>query len=339
MDINNLTDCIRTQGKFTETFLPTGSAKFLDRNFSILPYLCELLKNANDSTIDPLLVKPEPFDVTPYTDVSGLTAIGDPRFSLGSVLSATYVNFLPRMIAQTELKQSGGTQVIDNYICDSDGVPIKESETIPILLSLDLTGQKPYNYGAVYIPPLSAGTTLDQLLEPIQPQEIEFFVLNNIKIAIESTAENFVNFIGLYFPDWTASLYEYTTPPVFMVQLNRVDPATANPETVFLKFHLDSIKPVANLLNLKTITYCQGAPQSQGPAQTKAIADIPLDYNDAMSSGQAGKATYDYIMANYHLTTQNSYATLFASPQSMQTYFDTINNTNASTVICAVSSL
>ena len=339
MNIDNLTDCIRTQGKFTETFLPTGSAKFLDRNFSILPYLCELLKNANDSTIDPLLVKAEPFDITPYTDVSGLTAIGDPRFSLGSVLSATYVNFLPRMIAQTELKQSGGTQVIDNYICDSDGVPIKESETIPILLSLDLTGQKPYNYGAIYVPPLSAGTTLDQLLEPIQAQEIEFFVLNSIKVAIESTAENFVNFIGLYFAEWTASLYEYTTPSVFMVQLDRVNPATKSPETAFLKFHVDSIKPVANLLHLKTITYCQGSPQPIGPAQSKAIAEVPLDYNDAMASDKAGKATYDYIMANYLVTNENSFATLFASPQSMQTYFNTINNTNASTVVCAVSSL
>ena len=337
MNIDNLTDCIRTQGKFTETFLPTGSAKFLDRNFSILPFLCELLKNANDSTIDPVIVPPPEFDITPYTDVSPLTAIGDPRISLGAVLSATYVNFLPRMIAQTELKQSGGTQVIDNYICDSDGNQIKKSETVPILLSLDLKGEKPYNYGAIYIPPLS-GTTLDDLLEPIMPQEIEFFVLNRIKVAIESTAENFVNFINKYFSGWKITLNQYTNPPIFIVTLKHFNTTKNRDETVFLRFHTDSIKPVANLLNIRNLNYCTSA-TSESPAQIKAFVDPVLDYNDAFSSPNALLATYNYIIANYMQTKDNLYSTIFSSPSSVNNYYKSIQASSTSTTTCAVSSI
>lgn len=337
---DNLQDCINTQGKFTDTFLPTGSAKFLDRNFSILPFLCELLKNANDSTIDPLLVKPPEFDITPYTDVSGLTAIGDPRFSLGAVMSATYVNFLPRMIAQTEMFNSGGTQVIDNYICDSDGNPIKQSETLPILLSLDLTGQKPYNYGAIYVPPLSAGTTLEHLLTPIQPQEIEFFVLSNIKTAIESTAQNFVNFIYRFFGDWSSTLYLYSNPSTFMVELQKNNPSTNSIEKVFLKFHSDSVDSVAKLLGKTTIVNCLGVPQIDSIAASRAYSDIPLDYNDAFSSPTSLTATYNYIMANYLENNDNKYSKLFADPASLQAYYNqTVANVSGNTSVCAVSSL
>jgi hypothetical protein len=44
------------------------------------------------------------------------------------------------MITQVEVKAAGGSQVINNYICDPDGNPIKESMTIPVLTTVGTGG-------------------------------------------------------------------------------------------------------------------------------------------------------------------------------------------------------
>ena len=151
---------------------PIGSAQHLDPNYNILPFLCDLLTMATDPNATGLFTNPvTPFDITPFTNFSALTAVGDPRVSLGEAMTQTYINFLPRMITQTEVRQAGGSQVIDNYICTADGTPIKQSQTSHALLSLDLTGQKAYQYGAITVPPVSA--TFEELMKPIDPKEFK----------------------------------------------------------------------------------------------------------------------------------------------------------------------
>lgn len=243
-DINQDIYCNTNQ--LNPSFFPVGSAAFQNRNFDMLPFLCDLLKNAGNESINPVLVPPKEFDITPYTDFSPLTAIGDPRVSLGHTLSATFVNFLPRIITQTEVMQNGGTQVIDNYICNGDGTPIKQSATVPILLSLDLTGQKPYKWGAVTVPPISA--TFEQLMQKITGPEVIDFTLNYIKQGKMDDANAFVDFINKYFISngWqVSSLIGDKAPVCLIVKL------TDNiGDVVYLKYYNDTSSQVSDLLNV-----------------------------------------------------------------------------------------
>jgi hypothetical protein len=48
------------------------------------------------------------------------------------MMSAAFTKYLPKIMAYTEIAQAGGCQVIDEYICDSDGNKIKKlSSTCP----------------------------------------------------------------------------------------------------------------------------------------------------------------------------------------------------------------
>ena len=109
-----------------------NSAKFLDPTFDIKSFLCEVLKLTDLPNVDPVLKKPVEEFYLQKTDYSGLTAVGDPRVPLGLVLSAGFINFMPRNIVFSETMKYGAAQVINDYICDSDGNPIKVSTSTNI---------------------------------------------------------------------------------------------------------------------------------------------------------------------------------------------------------------
>jgi hypothetical protein len=328
-------DFICNTGKLDTTLFPVGS-NF--RSFNTLAFLCDLLKNANDESISPILVPPPPeFDITPYTDFSGLTGIGDTRASLGDTLSATFVNFLPRMIVQTEIKQNGGSQIVNNYICNADGVPIKESSTIPAILSIDLTGQKPYNYGAIYVPPISA--TVEELTRPIDPQEVRDFVNKYIYNNRVKHAEDFVKFLNLNFDEnWTITLNQYKIPPAFMVKLNNI----VNNQTVYLKYYDDMIEKVACLLYIKTLTYNMGITHADSTAEIAAFTDPVLDYNAAINNSDEMMTLRETIKQKYTTTPDLLFSkmydygvdptTLFTHITSTQTLYSTA--TGISSVGC-----
>lgn len=102
-----------------------SSAKFLDPNFDVKSFLCEVLKLVDIPNISPILSEQEINYYPQRTDFSGLSAVGDPRVSLGLSISAGYTNFMPRNIVYAETYKYGGARVINNYICDKDGNPIK----------------------------------------------------------------------------------------------------------------------------------------------------------------------------------------------------------------------
>ncbi len=238
------------------SLFPSGSANFLNPNFNILPYLCQLLKVANDETIDPILVEPPEFDITPFTDFSGLASVGDPRASLGLALSATFINFLPRIITQTELLQSGGSQIIDNYICDQDGNPIKESKVLPALLSLDLSGNKPYRYGALEIPPITV--SLEELLRPITPDEVKNFVNSFVQGSKNNNSDYLVQFLNTWFlfdSRWRPSLHSMLNGGMFFIKLEFYETPTSSnyQKFLYLKYYEDEKDQLGCALNISNI--------------------------------------------------------------------------------------
>jgi hypothetical protein len=136
----------------------TNSSKLLDPDFDIKGFICEVLKVVNLPDISPVLNEPDPFYI-PSQDFSTLLTVGDPRMPLGMVLSASYLNFLPRNIVKVEADKYGGTQVIDGIICNDDGVPVKQK-------TLDSFSDKDSNEKEIYV----RGILDDPDLKNIYPQ-------------------------------------------------------------------------------------------------------------------------------------------------------------------------
>jgi hypothetical protein len=307
---------------FDSTLFPVGSANFMNRSYNILPFLCNLLQYANDETVSPVIVEPQEFDITPFTDFTGLTAVGDPRVSLGETMSATFINFLPRMIAQTEVMQSGGTQVIENIICNSDGVPIKESRTIPVLLSLDLTGKKPYQYGALTVPPISA--TIDELLTPINPTEVTDYVNNYVYNTKKDHITYFSQFLQTYFLSngWGASLIAYKTPPVFLVKLDKDD------KTVYIKYYTDVQNEVGCAIGATSILTHFGTSSVDNREMIIAIGNQIPDYKYLAQAPDKAQEWYEYLINNTMASVDSNYKNIFTNPDKANAYIEKISKLN-----------
>ena len=286
------------------SFFPLGTAQHLDINYNILPFLCDLLKATTDNNVSPLLTEgPTPFDLTPYTDFSLLTGVGDPRASLGETMTQTYIHFLPRVITQTEVRQAGGTQVIDNYICTADGSPIKVSETIPVLLSLDLTGKKPYQYGAITVPPVSA--TFSELMRIIDPQEVKSFVNSYVVGSRLKHAEDFANFIKEYFKDWEIlNINVYESTKYLILSLKNKN------NTVYIKYHSDVAQDVGCLLNFKEVKYFYSSQPPENMALSMAMASLIQNYKFLMQNSKEAEKFKNLIINNYSSTPDQSYSSL-----------------------------
>lgn len=297
-------------GKMNVSNFPVGSAQHLSLNYNILPFLCDLLKVATDETVSPILTDPpKPFDLTPYTDFSGLNNVGDTRVSLGETLTQTYIHFLPRVIVQTEVRQSGGSQVIDNYICTADGTPIKESNLIPAVLSLDLTGEKPYQYGAITVPPVSA--SYEDLMKIIDPQEVKDYVSQYVKISRARHANEFANFVKEYLGDWEiVSLNVYKNLQIMLLVLKKAD------DMIYLKYYADVSNEVGCFLGLENYNlYLQyQAPTSM--AQSNAIGSTIPNYKLLMETPEKAQEFYITVINNYKTNPDLQWDNLFTSTNS-----------------------
>jgi len=332
-NLDNLLDPNCTTTALNPTLFPVGTAQHMDITYNIFPFLCDLLKATTDNNFNPILAdNTTPFDLTPYTDFSALTAIGDPRVSLGETMTQTYVNFLPRVITQTEVRQNGGTQVIDNYICNADGVPIKQSTAVPILLSLDLTGKKPYKYGAITIPPLSA--TYEQLMEPIHPNEVIDFVSSYMNDAKNAHSEDFVKFINTYFNTWTPEVDLYSTPPALLVRLSK--PENNDISYVYIKYYTDSANKVACLLQLDKVNQFFGTSSAKDHAMGSALSSKIPDYAVLSKDKTQADEWYDTIIQNYKSKQSESYTNVLSNSSNIlehinKYYTNTINPLTANT--------
>jgi hypothetical protein len=307
---------------FDSTLFPVGSANFMNRSSNILPFLCNLLQYANDETVSPVIVEAPEFDITPFTDFTGLTAVGDPRISLGETMSATFINFLPRMIAQTEVMQSGGTQVIENIICNADGIPIKESRTIPVLLSLDLSGQKPYQYGALTVPPITQ--TIEELMTPINPTEVTDYVNNYVYNSKKDHITYFSQFLQTYFlsKGWTTSLIAYNIPPMFLVKLDK------DSKTVYIKYYTDVQNEVACTIGATSILTHFGTSNVENRAMIVAIGNQIPDYKYLLQNPDKAQEWYNYLINNTIASVDENYANLFTSVDTATAYIAKTDSLN-----------
>ena len=239
-------------------------------------------------------------------------------------MSATFIEFLPRMITQTEVLQSGGTQVIDNIICTADGQPIRESKMVPIMLSLDLTGKKPHQYGALNVPPVSA--TLAQLMTPIHPNEVIDFTNSYLKKAKSHHADQFVNFINTYFLHssdlWRASLLAFDLPPLFLVKIDHYTDTSYKTidNTVYLKYYNDVKDYIGcNLGILNIQTYVNGTALTNNAMSLALGLDIP-DYNYLMLNPTEAQQWYKILTTSTFSNISNNYSDLFTNTDTATAY-------------------
>jgi hypothetical protein len=300
---DNLLDPICNTGLLNTALFPVGTAQHLDYKYNILPFLCDLLKATTNDNASPLLTNPaSAFDISPYTDFSGLTSVGDPRVSLGDVMTQTFIAFLPKIITQTEVRQAGGTQVVDNYICTADGTPIKSSITGYKMLSIDLTGQKSYKYGAITIPPLSA--TLDQLMEPIQPTDVIDFIKKYMTGAKNESAQSFAQFIQTYFLNipnpWVIdAINVYPRQSYLIVKLIRHDNLDAL--VTYIKYYADVANSVGCFLSQENLNYFYKVNPTSDMAYSRSAASIIPDYMGIINDSNAANQFVQMILSDYSI--------------------------------------
>lgn len=214
------------------TFFPIGTAG-TSTSFNILPFLCQLLRVASNEDIDPVLAVPQEVDLSHHVNFKGLMGVGDPRWSTGKILSAGFIKFMPRIITQIEVNQAGGSQIIDDYICDSDGNPIKQTYTVPVMTTIGTGGVNVLGYD------IPSGLNPTDLLKTVTQQEINFWVEEFIREESEKEADYFIIYLQYKYSTtdgWEYSLNAFDNPPFFYVKMQKRNNFGYISETVYLKY-------------------------------------------------------------------------------------------------------
>jgi hypothetical protein len=203
--------------------------------FDVRPFLCDLIKNSTNPDAD-VLIRQESesgFDYEHHLDgyYAQLSAMrGDGRVDFKYVWDAVSLEFLPRAQTQIELAQAGGCQIIDRYICDENGVKIREAS--------------------------STCVEGDEALKPITSQEIILFVNNIILNERQSHAQGFVNYLNTNFKTqgWTLKSYFYSRTYFYYVEAVRnLTPPSQGVEKRYFKYFYDQRDFIASALNIPLI--------------------------------------------------------------------------------------
>lgn len=155
-------------------------------------------------------VKSDPFYVNPDPGIAqNFNGVGDPRFSLGQAMQNAFNVFIPRQQALIEVKNAGGCQIINEYICDSDGVPIVKASSNCAGLSGNLR---------------------------IQQNEIIDYVKTSFFNAIQNQSDSFVTYINDNYvaKGYTLNILDFSSLHILSLKLTK-----PNYETVFFKYFYD----------------------------------------------------------------------------------------------------
>lgn len=243
--------------------------------FDITPYLCQLLKVANIPYVDPV-VKIEDengFDYNHFLDsyFSQLSAIGaNDRVNFAEVWKEVSLEFLPRAFTQLEIAQAGGCQVINNYICNADGIKIQQAS--------------------------STCKEGEQYLKPITPQELQTFITNYIQTKYNNHSDGLISYIKREFINkgWSIKLVCYTKVYVFLIEASRTATTTTldenNKEKIitytekqFIKYYYDQKEYISKKLNkplsLRDIILFDEEPQNYVALSEAMIIDKIPNYS------------------------------------------------------------
>jgi len=203
----------------------------------------------NGNLIDNSNTKQYPFDPANYAGT------GDPRFTTDRALKAVFDEFLPRQQAYSEVVNAGGCQVINGYICNSDGVPVAQA---------------------------SSTCTSNINLERITAQEVETFIRNAYATAFQNESDNFVQDIeNNYIKNgWTVNLFDLFFVKTFIVRFTKV-----NSNNIYIKYFYDQKDYVSKSLNIPLVQLDLGdellGPTEDGAAFIKVIqASAPVYYKN-----------------------------------------------------------
>lgn len=179
----------------------------------------DILKNENQTIEYPL-------------NPSDFKNVGDKRFSLENVLKATYDEFIPRIKAYEEVLAAGGCQIINEYICDTDGNPIIKATPICTQVANKIM----------------AGTSMGAVnVKPITAQEVSDFINENWKKAVESQANSFINYIKTNYINkkWNIELNDVQEFNIFYIK------ATLGQKNEYIKYYYNEKDYIAKGLNSK----------------------------------------------------------------------------------------
>jgi len=211
--------------------------------FDPIPYLCQLLKTANMPDVEPVITmqSDKGFDYENYlsTYFKSLTSIGDERVNFYETWEELSKEYLPKILTQVELAQSGGCQVVDGYVCNKDGIKIKEAS--------------------------STCKEGDEYLQPIVADDIIEKTKGFMQKKRETSADSFITYIQKKYledttTEWTVSLHCIEPMFIFYAKLNKnvdivttvdgKEVKTTKIESEFLKHYHDTKLYVSQKLNI-----------------------------------------------------------------------------------------
>lgn len=194
-------------------------------DFNAKQFLCDLANEAGKGTWDGT-IRQDPVDIPQYPiDPTNFAGVGDPRHTTETALKMAFDTFLPRLSAYKEVLNAGGCQVIDNYVCDTEGVPL-------IRASSNCSA----NFSKV----------------PYVAEDVINLVKQNYVNDIQNQTNLFVNYIKTNYLDlgWEAELNDLGPLHTFYIYL------TKNGKTpVTIKYFYDQKDNVANQLGLPLFSY------------------------------------------------------------------------------------
>lgn len=204
-------------------------------------YICYIAGLAGIDNVNPVISGDIDFGYDQLVpDFASLTGIGDPRLSFGEMLSSVYAEFQPRTELYLELQREGGCQVIENYICDADGNPIRElTNSCAQFLNIDPTLIETEE--TINLPSIT--------ISPIQSTEVIEYVASLYSDAIQNHANKFITYIRKTYieQNWNVSLYVIEDLPFFYVKA--IQPTQSSTVT-YLKYYYDQKDYVSLVLNI-----------------------------------------------------------------------------------------
>lgn len=196
-------------------------------------YLCQLLKNATNPEVDPIIrIENEtPFNYETYLSsfYEQLSTLGDTRVNFYEVWTEITNTILPRAITQIEIAQAGGCQVVDGFICNEEGIALKKASTN-----------------------CREG---EEFLKPVTQIEIVNTVTNFIQNKQNLHSDAFVEYTQKTFIDkgWEVNLIYYSKMHMFYVEAIR-NKGKKNETREYKKYYQDSRNYISNKLNIPLTT-------------------------------------------------------------------------------------
>lgn len=208
---------------------------------NIKQLLCDIANASGDDSWDGH-IRNEGVDTEKFrTDPASFKGVGgDPRYSMGDVISGIYATFLPRLKARQEIGAAGGCQIINEYICDPDGNPIiRASQNCIDYINSGKVTQTTTNNGKVVN------------IERIQPQEVVDFVRNSYNDARKKNSDAFITYVKKTYitQGWTPHLYQALPIYAFYAQFTKKDQ-----KNVYLRYYVDQKDYIAQQLNLPILS-------------------------------------------------------------------------------------